>query len=463
MSHLAGGGYQPARNIAPSRPGKRRLTLLLMAAIPLALCLHLQAQASRPVNSQAPDLSGSWELTWIRFGEANVDRVQLQLSGDKITGKVFGNLNIEGNISGDKVELKVIGDDKKTIATLNGTVRNGEMSGDMKLFGDNLTWTARRARVRPPETPRVHNFDPKEFHNYFSATIPPALRIYPGDTVHTETVDAGGVDKDGKRRSLGGNPLTGPFYVEGAVRGDTLVVHFNRIRLNRDRAQSGSTIALSALNPGYVQDKKYVPDFDSAWRLDKERGVAMLAKPTDKLKDFVVPLQPMLGCVGVAPPRNQSFLSGDLGSYGGNMDYNQVIEGVTLYFPVNQAGALLYVGDGHAAQGDGELTGDALETSMEVEFTVDLIQGKSFGGPRAENDEYIMAIGIANSLPEAVQRATTQLARWIEDDYKLNPSEIAVVLGFAIHYDIAELVDPHINVVAKIRKSALARIRKGDN
>jgi acetamidase/formamidase len=92
---------------------------------------------------------------------------------------------------------------------------------------------------------------------------------------------------------------------------------------------------------------------------------------------------------------------------------------------------------------------------MEVEFTVDLIQGKSFG-PRAENDEFVMALGIANSLPEAVQRATTQLAAWLEEDYKLNPSEVAMVMGFAIRYDVAELVDPHVNVVAKIKKSALA-------
>jgi acetamidase/formamidase len=189
----------------------------------------------------------------------------------------------------------------------------------------------------------------------------------------------------------------------------------------------------------------------------------MLAKPTDKLKDYTVPLQPMLGCVGVAPPRGQAILAGDLGNYGGNMDYNQIREGVTLYLPVNQPGALLYVGDGHAAQGDGELTGDALETSMEVEFTVDLIQGKSLGGPRAENDEYIITIGIANSLPEALQRATTQMARWLEDDYKLNPSEIAVVLGFSIHYDIAEVVDPHVNVAAKVKKSVLAQIKKGDH
>src|SRR5262245_29588136 len=138
MSHFPGSVYQSARNvaaknmaarhIAPSRSGKRRGALLLMAAIPLALCLYLQARASGPLNSQAPDLSGSWELTWIRFGEANVDRIQLQMSGDKITGKVFGDLSIEGTISGDKIELNVIGDDKKTITTLNGIVKNGEMS-----------------------------------------------------------------------------------------------------------------------------------------------------------------------------------------------------------------------------------------------------------------------------------------------------------------------------------------------
>jgi amidase len=446
------------------RSGARNWTFasVLIAILMGVLLIHPEAHAFIPKVEPA-DLSGSWELTWVRFGETNVDRIQLQMTGDKITGKGFGGLSIEGSIGGDKLQLTLMGDDKKTIATFTGTVKDGGLSGIMMLNDQILNWTARRTRVRPPDALRSHNFEPKEFHLYFSGTIPPALRIYPGDTVHTETVDAGGVDKDGKHRSRGGNPLTGPFYVEGAVRGDVLVVHFNRIRLNRDRAQSGSSIVPSALNPGYIQDKKPIPGFDSFWRLDKERGVAMLANPTDKLKDFTVPLQPMLGCVGVAPPRSQSILAGDLGGYGGNMDYNQIREGVTLYFPVNQAGALLYVGDGHAAQGDGELTGDALETSMEVEFNVDLIQGKSIGGPRAENDEYLMAIGIANSLPEAVQQATTQLARWIEDDYNLNPSEVAIVLGFAIRYDIAELVDPHINIVAKIKKSFLAKLKKGEH
>ena len=185
-----------------------------------------------------------------------------------------------------------------------------------------------------------------------------------------------------------------------------------------------------------------------------------LAKPSEHLKDFRVKLQPMLGCVAVAPPDKQTVRSGWLGSYGGNMDYNGLREGTTLYLPVNQEGALLFVGDGHAAQGDGELTGDALETSMDVEFTVNLIAGPRRGGPRAENDEYIMAMGIANSLPDALREATTELARWLERDYHLTPNESAIVLGTSIRYDVAEIVDPQINIVAKMSKAVLAQLQK---
>lgn len=97
---------------------------------------------------------------------------------------------------------------------------------------------------------------------------------------------------------------------------------------------------------------------------------------------------------------------------------------------------------------------------MEIEFTVDVLQGKFLSGPWAENDEYVMVFGIGGSLQEALQRATTGLAQWIESDYKLNSAEPAVVLGSSIRYDVAELVDPHLNVVAKIRKSVLAQLNK---
>jgi len=129
-----------------------------------------------------------------------------------------------------------------------------------------------------------------------------------------------------------------------------------------------------------------------------------------------------------------------------------------VYLPVYAAGALLFVGDGHAAQGDGELTGDALETSMDVEFAVDLIKSTMNGNPRAENDEYLMALGVANSAPEAIQSATSELANWLQRDYKLNPNEAAMILGTAMQYNVAELVDPLVHVVAKVRRESLSAL-----
>jgi len=288
--------------------------------------------------------------------------------------------------------------------------------------------------------------------------IQPVLHINPGDTIRTTTVDAGGRDASNTRRSNGGNPETGPFYIEGTMPGDLLAIKFNRIRLNRDSAESGDRVVGSALNSGYIENAKYDDKFSSEWKLDRANGFAMLAKPSEHLKNFRVKLQPMLGCVAVSPGEKQSFQAGWLGSWGGNMDYNGIREGVTVYLTVNQPGALLFVGDGHATQGDGELTGDALETSMDVEFTVNVIQGEG-GGPRAENDEYIMAMGIAGSLPDALRQATTGLARWLEHDYHLTPNESAIVLGSSMRYDVAEIVDPQVNVVAKVSKAVLATLK----
>jgi amidase len=213
------------------------------------------------------------------------------------------------------------------------------------------------------------------------------------------------------------------------------------------------------LNPAYVERTKYDDTFDSDWILDRTKAIGRLKKPSEHLKNCTVKLQPMLGCVAVAPPGHQALRTGFPGVFGGNMDYNQIREGTTVYLPVFVPGALLFVGDGHAAQGDGELTGNALETSMDVEFTVELVSGRATGGPRAENDEYLMSSGIGNSLGDALQLATTQLVNWLQSDYKLTPNEAAVVLGTAIRYDIAEVVDPLLHVVAKIRKDVVAQLK----
>jgi len=406
----------------------------------------------------AADLSGDWEYAGKYLGEISYARVTLKIEAGKLTGSL-NELKLEGSIKDGDLTFTAKRPNGDHYGDFTGKVDGDKLEGTSVRPGDRkITWSARRAAI-PPPAPQVHDFEPTEFHRVFSDSIAPVLHIFPGDTVRTWTVDAGGVDSKGVLRSLGGNPETGPFYIEGAFPGDTLVVKLNRVRLNRDSAISGDQIEPSALDPGYFQSTKYDNKFNSNWVLDREKGVGRLKEPSEHLKNYTVKLQPMLGCIAVAPPGHQAFRTGSLGSYGGNMDYNQIREGTTVYLRVNAPGALLFIGDGHAAQGDGELTGDALETSMQVEFTVTLTKGESSRSPRAENDDYLMSLGIANSLPEAVQSATTDLANWLQRAYKLAPNEAAIVLGTAIQYNIAEVVDPLVHVVAKMPKEAVAKLK----
>jgi acetamidase/formamidase len=229
----------------------------------------------------------------------------------------------------------------------------------------------------------------------------------------------------------------------------------NRVRLNRDWAISDDGIVGRALDADFAVKMK--DGFKNVrWRLDRQRGVAMLEKPTAHLANFTVPVRAMLGCVAVAPgfgsaPPN----TGDSGRFGGNMDFNDIVEGATVYLPVAQPGALLYVGDGHAAQGDGELNGNALETSMDVEFTVDVIPSKSLMTPRVESSTHIMTVGLGGSLEDALRAATSSLGQWLEQDYQLTSSEIAMVLGSSVEYTINEVADRNAGVVAKLRKDRL--------
>ena len=407
----------------------------------------------------AATLDGVWEVTITRLGEPDYSRATFKTDGEKLTGQ-SDELTLEGTAQGDTVKFTAREKDGKVFGEFKGTLLEGVLVGTAKFGEESASWTAQRPAERPAGARTTHRFFTRTYHRQFSSAIPPVMHVFPGDSVTTSTVDAGGFDSSGTRRSMGGNPLTGPFYIENAWPGDTLVVRFTRIRLNRDSAIHNDSIVGSAFDPDYVRNLKRVEGFDSDWKLDREHGVAMLKTPTEKLKNLAVQVAPMLGCVGVAPPGDQSFQSGYLGSFGGNMDYNQIREGATLYLPVYHPGALLFVGDGHAVQGDGELTGDALETSMDVQFTVDVVHGQSIDMPRAENGEYLMAMGIGGSLTEAMQLATTNLAKWLERDYKLNSSEVAVLLGTSIRYDIAEIVDGQINMAAKAPKSVLSQLRQ---
>jgi amidase len=300
-----------------------------------------------------------------------------------------------------------------------------------------------------------HEFEPTHFH----VTIgehEPVLRVGDGDSIATWCVDAGGYDARGEQITEGGNPQTGPFFVEGADPGDTLAVRLDRLRPNRTRGVTGEVVAASVVEPRFVRELPAVGEDGDWWELDFERGAARLESPPTGL-DYLgdVPLDPMLGCFGVAPGRGQAISCATSGRHGGNMDYRGFREGVTVYFPVFVGGALLHLGDGHALQGDGEIVGTGIEISFDVEVTVSVLKGRAIGWPRAEDDEFLMAVGNARPLDQAVQHATTELMRWLADDYGLDYRASSVLLGQLIRYDVGNVFDPAYTMVAKIAKRHL--------
>ena len=301
----------------------------------------------------------------------------------------------------------------------------------------------------------THHFDPAGYHNTFSFAHQPVLRIKPGDTVITKTIDARGFDAQNDKVGERPNPQTGPFFIEGAEPGDVLVVHFDKIEPSRATAWSSSVLAPYAADPDFLRFEAETEQTTETWNIDKERRVARVASESIQPQGIEVPLRPMLGCVAVAPPKKEAVATSTPGPFGGNMDYNGMVTGVKLMLPVSEPGALLFVGDGHARQGDGEVVGNALEVSMDVEFTVELIKQKKISWPRLENETHIMVLGSARPLLQALQHATTELQRWLMSDHGFDERGSSLLLGHALEYDIANVVDPHFTVVAKIRKSYL--------
>ena len=192
------------------------------------------------------------------------------------------------------------------------------------------------------------------------------------------------------------------------------------------------------------------------WRLDRARGVARLSAP-DITPAIELPVNPMLGCVGVAPARKEAIATSTPGPFGGNMDYAGLVSGVKVMLPVNEPGALLFIGDGHARQGEGEVVGTGLETSMDVEFRVDLVKKKAAAWPRLENDTHLMVLGSARPLLQALQHATTEMQRWLMADYGFSERGAQAFMGQALEYEVANVVDPNFTVVAKVRKALLPR------
>ena len=304
-------------------------------------------------------------------------------------------------------------------------------------------------------------FVPKTYSREFTSQLPPVLKIQQGDTVYTTSVDAAGVDENGIKVTERGNPLTGPFFIVGAEPGDVLAVKLVDVSLNRNFAVTLNTLVPKVL-PKSIAKKTWRSAKLVRWQLNLDR---MEGRPMDTamhLRNLAIPLHPFLGCVGVAPPGPKGASSRISGSYGGNMDFSYNTTGATIYLPVYHPGALLYLGDGHAAQGDGELNGDALETSMNFSFTVGVLKKNSFPlqTPMIENADYLMFFGIESSLDKSMNVATGFLREWLESNYQLSLAEASQVIGPAVQFRIPKAAATQTEVVAIIPKKILQQLER---
>ncbi len=308
-----------------------------------------------------------------------------------------------------------------------------------------------------PTSAETHRFKATQFYITYSSAHPPALRIKPGDRVITQTIDAEGRDAADVKVAATPNPQIGPFFIEGAEPGDTLVVTLDRVETNRTTARMGALLAPYALDPAFLRSRAERQAQRETWIIDKQKGVARTTTAGMKPGPIELPIATMLGCVATAPRNNEAFSATTPGRFGGNMDYVGVTTGARLMLPVSAPGALLFLGDGHARMGEGEVVGTGLETSMDVEFTVDLIKGKAIGWPRLENADYIMVLGSARPLLEALQHADTEMLTWLMNDYGFDERSASLLMGQALEIDTANIVDPNFTVVVKINKKYLPR------
>jgi amidase len=426
----------------------------------------LLACAFAPAAFAQDSVTGHYNLTQTVAGVELYGTMDLEQKGDALSGKYRGD-DLTGTRHGDTLDF-IARDKDGNHNDVHLTVKNGILSGSETQFDNTdhhtaylpVTVVGRLAVTAPAAAPRRREFAATIYYRAFSPLNKPVLSIAPGDTVHTTTVDAGGVDEHAVTRALGGNPETGPFYVTGVVPGDTVAIHIVKLRLNRDWAISDDSLVRNAVNPGLAVTMKDAGK-TIYWHLDRDKGVATPEKPDTHLGNYTVPLRPMLGCVAVAvPPSLAAPNSGDSGFYGGNMDFNEVTEGSTVYLQARVPGALIYVGDGHAAMGDGELNGNGLETSMDVEFRVEVIANHPTPSPRVETADRIMALGYEGSLDESLKTATSNMQRWLASDYALNPSEAAQVIGTAATIRVSESADRNSGIAVIIDKSRLATLAK---
>lgn len=314
----------------------------------------------------------------------------------------------------------------------------------------------------------VHSLAPRpDQYSYVFGGREPLLGIRPGDIVEVSTEDCFGgrvaSPEDLPSRVVPFtelNPVSGPIEVEGAEPGDLLAVHFISIVPARPYAVSCTFPRFGALTATHETAMLHDALEERVWFYDIDVD-AWTATFRAQSADFTLalPLDPMHGTVGVAPAAGEVRLVVTPSTHGGNMDTPEARAGTTLYLPVNVAGAMLSLGDGHARQGEGEVCGTGIESAMNSVIAVDLIKGAATGWPRLENDEFIMSTGSTRPLEDAFRISQKDLVDWASDLTGLDAMDAYQLVSQMGLAPAANVCDPNYTMVAKLPKWTLREAR----
>jgi acetamidase/formamidase len=303
----------------------------------------------------------------------------------------------------------------------------------------------------------------REQYTYTFGGAAPVMRAKPGAVLRLWSDDAFG----GALRSVDDlssekvdlrfvNPQTGPFYVEGAEPGDTLALHLVALEPARDWGASAAIPFFGGMTSTdrVVTLQDPLPDTTWIYELDRDRNtVTFAARHSDHRIEL--PVEPMLGTVGVAPAGGEVRSSLVPDRFGGNMDTTEMCAGSTVFLGVNVEGAMFSIGDGHYRQGEGEACGTAVEGAMTTTLIVELIKGGAPGWPRIENDSHWMAIGSSRPMEDSWRIGNAELVHWVAQLCGLHPMDAYQLCSQIAQVPVANVVDANYSVVVKAAKSLL--------
>jgi amidase len=305
---------------------------------------------------------------------------------------------------------------------------------------------------------------PTDYSYVFNPYREPVARVMPGErvTIHTDDAFESRIKnkEDLPSRALATakflNPQTGPIYVEGAEPGDTLAVRIERIEPTRDFAVSVLIPYFGGLTSTHLTRTLQEPLPERVWIWELLDGGTKLVNEELGVE---LPWEPFLGTLAVAPDL-EAISALSPGPFGGNMDVPDVRPGNTVYLPVWNPGGLLYTGDCHARQGQGELCGVAMEITSRVSVVFEVIKDKAIEWPRIESDEAIMVVGSARPMEDAARIANTELILWLEQEYGYDRWDAYQLLTQAGGLYVGNMVDTTYSLVASVAKRHLTPSRQ---